>query len=365
LATCIITVKMCRNGENLKNTFGWMRIHVCGAVASVCFLAALCFSVTVECLQTMFHLSHHEKMHYPEVVGVVGLIGLVVNAICFAILGGYTFHQSSFIGSSHYREDLVISASVQSYVKKGVRERKNRSVLETFRDFFGTVLVIVCSLVIYFWENALSDFFDPLVTLFAVVVLIVLSYSYAKDACHILLLTIPAHIDVKTIMKELQENFPEICDIHEFHVWQLTPARIISSAHIVLQDAEGYLAMQHNVIDFLHNKGISHVTLQPEFVNLFSSDKNTVTRRRKCFLPCGEEECEDKQCCVSQSDCEHSHAHGHSHQSAHSRESNNDHQTNLMDNTTHKLQLQEPEIDENDEELEPELQPMIQSNIKL
>ena len=73
---------------------------------------------------------------------------------------------------------------------------------------------------------------------------------------------------MKNLLEELKSSFPELYDIHDFHVWQLTPARIIASAHIVLEQTHGYLAIQHNIVDFLQSKGISHITLQPEFLQV-------------------------------------------------------------------------------------------------
>lgn len=90
----------------------------------------------------------------------------------------------------------------------------------------------------------------------------------ATEAGHILLLTIPNHINVSSLQDQLKTKFEEIFDIHEFHVWQLTPARIIASVHIVLRKPQGYLAIQNKIIHFLHEKGISHVTMQPEFLQV-------------------------------------------------------------------------------------------------
>lgn len=70
------------------------------------------------------------------------------------------------------------------------------------------------------------------------------------------------------LIEEVHQNFPEVIDIHEFHVWQLTPQKVIASAHIVLKTTEGYLGIQNNIIHYLHTQGISHVTLQPEFIEL-------------------------------------------------------------------------------------------------
>jgi len=239
---------------------------------------------------------------------VVGGAGLVVNAICFFTIGGYTFHQGSFLDSHHPGEDVVISESVQVYVRDGMKNRRRQSFVCIFRDCFGCIFIVTCATLVYYFEDPKlvsesrsqsSDYVDPILTICSVFILGSLSYTLAKEAGHILLLTIPDHINVKSLVAEMKTNFPELYDIHDLHVWQLTPARIIASAHIVLQQTQGYLATKNNIVDFLHSKGISHITLQPEFLHLFPSEGSPggTTRRRKCFLPCEAEDCGEKQCC--------------------------------------------------------------------
>ncbi|CAL8110928.1 unnamed protein product [Orchesella dallaii] len=335
LTTCIVTAKASK-GNNVKNTFGWRRIDVCGAVANLCFLAALGFSVVVESLQTLFHASHHEKMHYPKMVGIVGVIGLFVNAFTFVLIGGYTHHQSGYLCSTKdgRGEDSVISDAMRRGPYSSVM-RERQGIFETFRDVFGCVLVIICAIVVYCWPlNPNTDYVDPYLTISTVIVLVLTSYKYGMEAGYILLLTIPDHINVASLQDEMKRHFPEVFDIHEFHVWQLTPARIIASVHVVLQKPAGYLSIQNNIIHFLHEKGISHVTMQPEFLQMTEGEIESpqTIRRRKCFLPCcSDDECHDMQCCKDddddhdhddhdedEHDHSHSSAHGHSHRHAHS-----------------------------------------------
>ncbi|ODN00619.1 Zinc transporter 10 [Orchesella cincta] len=328
LTTCIVTAKASK-GNSVKNTFGWRRIDVCGAVANLCFLAALGFSVVVESLQTLFHASHHEKMHYPLPVGVVGVLGLFVNAFTFILIGGYTHHQSGYLCSTKdgRGEDSVISDAMRRGPYSSVM-RERQGLFETFRDTFGCILVIITAVVVYYWtDDPNADSVDPYLTIGTVVVLGFTSYKYGKEAGYILLLTIPDHINVASLQAELKKHFPEVFDIHEFHVWQLTPARIIASVHVVLQKPAGYLSIQNNIIHFLHEKGISHVTMQPEFLQMTEGEVESPQsiRRRKCFLPCcsAEEECHEMQCCNDEEDDhdhddehdddDHDHSHGHSH----------------------------------------------------
>ena len=53
------------------------------------------------------------------------------------------------------------------------------------------------------------------------------------QAGQILLQTTPGHIDVKGLEAELRSAFPSIVNVHEFHVWALTPDRTIATAHLI------------------------------------------------------------------------------------------------------------------------------------
>jgi len=45
----------------------------------------------------MLHVSHHEKMHFPIIVGITGFVGLIVNFITLSVVGGI----SRFIYCTH------------------------------------------------------------------------------------------------------------------------------------------------------------------------------------------------------------------------------------------------------------------------
>lgn len=66
-----------------KNTFGWARAEVLGALVNAVFLVALCFSITVESIKRFIDL---EMIHSPENVLIVGFIGLLVNIVGLILL---------------------------------------------------------------------------------------------------------------------------------------------------------------------------------------------------------------------------------------------------------------------------------------
>ena len=69
-----------------KNTFGWARAEVLGALINSVFLVALCFTILVEALQRLFHDEH---IHDPELMLIVGVLGLVINIIGLALFAGH------------------------------------------------------------------------------------------------------------------------------------------------------------------------------------------------------------------------------------------------------------------------------------
>jgi len=68
-----------------KNTFGWARAEVLGALVNAVFLCALCFSILVESLKRFFT---PEEIHQPSLIILVGTLGLIVNLIGLFLFKG-------------------------------------------------------------------------------------------------------------------------------------------------------------------------------------------------------------------------------------------------------------------------------------
>lgn len=81
-----------RSQRTDRNTFGWQRAEVLGALINAVFLIALCFSILVESLKRLIEV---ESIHNPTLVLIVGGAGLLINVIGLAM-----FHQHGH-GHSH------------------------------------------------------------------------------------------------------------------------------------------------------------------------------------------------------------------------------------------------------------------------
>lgn len=68
-----------------KNTFGWARAEVLGALINAVFLCALCFSILVESVKRFYN---PEEIHTPLLILGVGFAGLLVNVIGLFLFAG-------------------------------------------------------------------------------------------------------------------------------------------------------------------------------------------------------------------------------------------------------------------------------------
>lgn len=182
--------------KSLRNTFGWARVDVLTMVIVCTFLTSLCFSIVVEVIQTLFHIEHKdhvehgEEFHvYPyEIIIVLGALGLILNGISYLLIGGYTYHQGSFLqltedGNVYILDKVVTDGRKISDSKDSKVESKSQKIHELSRDVCSGVVVIVCSTIIVCFKDVQSvgvRLVDPVLSLVSITILLWLSYPYSK-----------------------------------------------------------------------------------------------------------------------------------------------------------------------------------------
>jgi len=133
--------------KSLKNTFGWARVDVLTMVIVCTFMTSLCFSVIVEVIQTLFHIGHKDHVGHKnefhsyryEICIILGALGLVLNGITYLLIGGYTYHQGSFLhltsdGNVFISDSVVTDGRKIAGSKDGKVERKSQKLHELSRD---------------------------------------------------------------------------------------------------------------------------------------------------------------------------------------------------------------------------------------
>ncbi|ESO97615.1 hypothetical protein LOTGIDRAFT_103819 [Lottia gigantea] len=276
-----------------RNTFGWARAEVLGAMINSVFLIALCFSIMVEALKRLIQI---EEVEDPKLLLIVGSVGLLVNIIGLFLFhdhghshggGGHGHSHGGKKGHGHshgkkgdnhqlngdcsgYHEDQALVEQVKASNKINgavteLNELNMRGVfLHVLGDALGSVIVVISSLVIWFGEGDWKYYVDPAMSIAMVMIILSTSIPLLKDSSRILLQTVPSHIEVEEISKKLME-IEGVMHVHELHIWQLAGSRIVASAHIRCHDPASYMKIGKEVKDFFHNEGIHSTTIQPEF----------------------------------------------------------------------------------------------------
>jgi len=82
----MIVVDQMSKKSSRKNTYGWARAEVLGALVNSVFLIALCFTIFVEAIQ---RLTHSHKIEKVDSMIYVGVAGLIVNVLGLVLFYGY------------------------------------------------------------------------------------------------------------------------------------------------------------------------------------------------------------------------------------------------------------------------------------
>ncbi|XP_076873772.1 zinc transporter 1a [Brachyhypopomus gauderio] len=88
LVVALVAVRFAeRTRATTKNTFGWIRAEVMGALVNAVFLTALCFTIVLEAVE---RFTEPHEIERPRVVIGVGAAGLVVNLLGLCLFHGHS-----------------------------------------------------------------------------------------------------------------------------------------------------------------------------------------------------------------------------------------------------------------------------------
>ncbi|XP_026174811.1 zinc transporter 1a isoform X2 [Mastacembelus armatus] len=101
LVVALVAVRFAEKTQSTnKNTFGWIRAEVMGALVNAVFLTALCFTIVLEAVE---RFTDPQEIESPQVVAGVGAAGLLVNLLGLCLFHGHAGggHGHSHGGHSH------------------------------------------------------------------------------------------------------------------------------------------------------------------------------------------------------------------------------------------------------------------------
>jgi len=213
-------------------TYGFYRAEILAALFNSIFL----FGVTAY----IFYQGIVRLLHPQPVLGfemlLVALLGLAANGLSLLILRG------------NVRSDLNIKGAF----------------LHMFADTISSVVIIIGAVIV-----SLTNwyFIDPLLGIGISILIFIWASSLLRDSVNVLLETAPKGMDADAIGSELKEKIPEIVQITDMHIWEITSGMYSLTAHIEIDSLDYLNAKQ--ILDKINNLldekfGIEHTTIQLE-----------------------------------------------------------------------------------------------------
>ncbi|OLY79320.1 Zinc/cadmium resistance protein [Smittium mucronatum] len=169
--------------------------------------------------------------------------------------------------------------------------------LHVFGDCLANVAVISSALFIWLTDFSWKHYADPVISILINTLIVAFTIPLIKSTSFILLQGVPPAVDVVELYSKLRK-IPNVFNVHELHVWQLSDSKIIASVHIQIakssisdsDDAKspsssavnstncpgnvsgadiGELFMKIGKIanGIFHSYGVHSTTIQPEFIS--------------------------------------------------------------------------------------------------
>jgi cobalt-zinc-cadmium efflux system protein len=206
----------------------------------------------------------------------IGVIIATVNTISIFAIAGAVFYgayqrwqQPQEINSLLMLAIAVIGMGVNIFVASWLRKEQqtNLNVQSAFWHALGDALasagVIIGGIVITFTHQLIAD---PIASVFIGGIIILAAWRILKESLVVFLEATPLHVDVTDMINTLK-RLPGVRDVHDVHVWSISPEIHAMSCHVLIDDIlisqagdirqkiEGILQQHYN---------IKHTVLQME-----------------------------------------------------------------------------------------------------
>jgi cobalt-zinc-cadmium efflux system protein len=212
-----------------RRTFGYQRTEVIAALVNGVTLVVIAVLVVVAAVNRLGDP--------PEVEGAgvlaLGVVGLLGNAAATWVL------------ARGRRDDLNLEAVLR----------------HSAADALGSLAVVVSGGVILAtgWRPI-----DPLASIAIAALILASSIRLVREPLDVLMEAAPPGVDVNAIARSIA-SVPGVTEVHELHVWSLTPGFEALAAHVVVAAGADRDRARREVEFVLRDRyGIEHTTLQME-----------------------------------------------------------------------------------------------------
>lgn len=231
LALSFAALRVAARPADDRHTYGFHRFQVLAALANGATLVVVAFGIFREAIQ---RFSEPEPVLAGPML-VVAVAGLIINLVVARSL------------HDHDHDDLNVRSAF----------------LHVLGDALSSLGVIIAGVVMLLTGWTLAD---PIASIVIGFVILVGSGRVLREALHILVEGTPAGLNPLDIAGAMRSD-PHVLDVHDLHVWTVSPGYLALSAHVVVEDrllGEAQ-ALQEDLRRMLATRfSIRHSTLQME-----------------------------------------------------------------------------------------------------
>ncbi|OUS01603.1 cation transporter [Flavobacteriales bacterium 33_180_T64] len=233
LIVSYIANRLSKKEASLQKTFGYKRAEILAAFINASTLIIVAILLIIEAI---------ERFQNPQTIAShlviwLSLLAIIGNGFSVLLL----------------KKDSKTNLNMKS------------AYLHLLTDMMASVAVLIGGLVMTYFQ---LFWVDSVLTFVIAVYLIIMGYKLLKDSFKVLMLFTPDTIQVKDIVKDLQQ-LEAIKNVHHVHIWQLNDDEIHLEAHIDFNtdiSLSQFNVILHDIENLVfHNFGINHVNIQPEF----------------------------------------------------------------------------------------------------
>ena len=233
LIISFIANKFARKKASFDKTFGYKRAEIIAAFVNSSSLLVVAIFLIYEAIHRFFNVIEIKS----GLVIWLALFGIVANGISVLLL----------------RKDA----------KKNMNMRS--AYLHLFTDMSASIAVLIGGLLMKYYE---WFWVDSVLTILIAIYLLFMGYDLLKSSFRVLMLFTPIDIKLEELTSAIT-TISEIKNAHHIHVWQLNESEIHLEAHLEFYK-DISLSQFDEISDrveelLLHEFGINHVNLQPEY----------------------------------------------------------------------------------------------------
>jgi zinc transporter 2 len=274
-AISLTAVWLAERPRTARATFGFHRLEIFGAMASVLLIWVLTAALCFEAVQRIIEPEPVDG----KIMFITAAGGLGVNLLMMRVLHGGGAHGHSHGGGGgghgHSHGPTPKGAADTNYSVQA-------AYIHILGDFVQSIGVLIAAVII--WARPEWHLADPICTFLFSVLVLFTTFNIMSSAYSTLLNSVPESVELPRLAADLLA-LPSVVNVHDLHVWSFGQDRTALTAHLIVRGTEAERSAALSAAGDLANKaGIFHCTLQVELEA--SGDVDTCLRHNEHVDEC-------------------------------------------------------------------------------